>query len=273
MRLTHWYHAYCVGDWRPIIDEHLDALEASGLDKEIDRMNLGLVGAKGEREAAFAKCEARLQGRVVIMAQANIGWEQLTLNALAAVLPIVRTASDNIGPTSDEDAILYCHTKGIAMPKDGVGPNTGRNWFGDAWRRNMTAVTVGQWHECVTKLEKGYDLAGCFWIPGGFAGHRIPVLHFQGNFWWARTNYLKRLPACWMKTRHDAEAWVGSGNPKPRVFDALPGVYPAAPLSKENASALCPANPADRTRQVTVYDKTKSDGTWGNRADWDTSHR
>lgn len=103
--------------------------------------------------------------------------------------------------------VLYLHTKGASHP--------GNSCVAD-WRRSMTHFMVEKHEECRRKL-KEYDLVGCnYRVYGG-----IP--HWQGNFWWARSDYLSLLhnPRSLMynkdickdwKERHKCEAWVMSGN-------------------------------------------------------------
>jgi hypothetical protein len=98
-------------------------------------------------------------------------------------------------------AVLYLHTKGVSRPMPSV----------DDWRACMLHWMVFRWRECVLKLEAGFDAVGTTIID-------TPIRHFQGNFWWARTPYLRRLPSprdiqykptCHDQTeRHKCEFWV-----------------------------------------------------------------
>jgi hypothetical protein len=61
----------------------------------------------------------------------------------------------------------------------------------------------------------------------GINFHEAPARHFGGNFWWARADYIRRLPHPLSpdfaspqfadpsnRERIRYEMWVGSGNPK-----------------------------------------------------------
>jgi hypothetical protein len=100
---------------------------------------------------------------------------------------------------------LYVHTKGVSRP--------GNTCVAD-WRRSMTYFMVEKHEECCRKLEE-YDTVGCNYT----VYHSVP--HWQGNFWWARSEHLSRLKYArhikyntdindvW-DLRHKCEAWVMS---------------------------------------------------------------
>lgn len=96
---------------------------------------------------------------------------------------------------------LYLHTKGVTRPSDSVSD----------WRACMLYWLVERWRECVAKLTHGYDCVGINQVDS-------PVRHFQGNFWWAKTQFIRKLspvqqvryrPSCHDQTdRHKAEFWL-----------------------------------------------------------------
>jgi hypothetical protein len=103
---------------------------------------------------------------------------------------LIRTFSEN----QDCD-VLYLHTKGITNNSSNVKD----------WVTMMLYFLVEKKEECVEKL-KEYDTVGC--------NHRNIDIHFNyrphydGNFWWSKTSYLRTLPYLSMISRHDAEWWV-----------------------------------------------------------------
>lgn len=98
--------------------------------------------------------------------------------------------------------VLYLHSKGVTQNLASV----------DDWRECMLYWLVERWQECVAKLDK-FDCVGINHMSG-------PVRHFQGNFWWAKTTFLRKLgriedvrykPTKPNQTeRHKAEFWIGS---------------------------------------------------------------
>jgi hypothetical protein len=94
----------------------------------------------------------------------------------------------------------------------------------------MEKAVITNWPVCVKDLERGYDAVGVNLV------HPIkrPVLpgrFFAGNYWWARANYMLKLPklpdTCAWANRCLAEWWVGSGPGEPRFMDyERPELYP-----------------------------------------------
>lgn len=103
----------------------------------------------------------------------------------------------------EDCAVLYLHTKAVT-------------WYepekGNDWRKLMEYFCVERWRDCVAKLEE-YDCVGVNWMT-------VPRPHFAGNFWWARSDYLRTLgmPSYSHDSRHEYEMWIGSGNPKAYSF-------------------------------------------------------
>ena len=111
-----------------------------------------------------------------------------------------------------------------------------KNTVNALWRRNMLDANVTQWRTMVEKIKQGFDTAGIYWdVDRG-----NDLWYYGGNFWWARSDYIKKLvklkhptdnnykPQIWQDTpepgtnlfsqdknlhRYDAEVWIGTGNP------------------------------------------------------------
>ena len=117
-------------------------------------------------------------------------------------------------------AVLYCHSKGARSADDP---------YRHARREELTRHLVSGWRYCVSLLSC-CDAAGCSWMWAGASRTRraagasvtmvIEADHFSGNFWWARSDYLARLPEP-SGDRFDAEIWIGLG--RPRAADLAPG--------------------------------------------------
>ena len=186
--VTHLYHVFAGGDWRRPLSEHFMALEASGLIGLLDYVGVGIVGPS----AAIGEVEAVLPVGVEVVTRAETGFEQATLDCI---------------PRIPDGPLFYAHTKG-------AGNVSGRQ---DAWRRTMTWFNVME-HRSMLGALRSHDTAGIWWIPE--SAHPRP--HYQGNFWWANSEYVKRLrfpvPAF---SRWEAELWLGTGNPA--AWDAYPG--------------------------------------------------
>lgn len=93
--------------------------------------------------------------------------------------------------------ILYIHTKGCYSNKKMI-----MNILN--WDEMMTFITIDNWKKCINKL-KNYNCIGANFIYVSY----IPK-HFSGNFWWAKTDYLKKLDNIKLyKSRYEYEFWIG----------------------------------------------------------------
>ncbi len=124
----------------------------------------------------------------------------------------------------NDSMILYLHTKGVSR----TGPSI------DDWRACMLYWMVERWNECVDKLIKGYDAVG-------YTRCERPLPHFQGNFWWAKSSYIRTLgdprdiefiPSVSNQgERHKAEFWILS---KPGRFYEPYNHRPVRPYADRN---------------------------------------
>jgi hypothetical protein len=97
MNVAHFYHLFAGGDWREIVNDHLDALEASGFEHP---MYVGLIGTPEKcADALDTVCRRR---HVDVAAQSSRGAEEVTLAALHQYAK------------THEGLVLYAHTKGAS---------------------------------------------------------------------------------------------------------------------------------------------------------------
>jgi hypothetical protein len=202
--VRHFYHVYAGGAWAEPVRSHIAALGRADFRGDI---TVGLVGPEEDRNRCRELINFRMRSGSLPVPDAWIeadeGFEQVTLTALR----------DYVHAHREPAAILYAHTKGAHDNSD----------WNAAWRRCMTRQVVGNWEDCVRQLGT-YEAIGCHWLTKALY-HQQPYLvttpMFGGNFWWAKSAYLRKLPPLGNEYRHQAEEWVGLGNP--RVLDLLPG--------------------------------------------------
>lgn len=93
----------------------------------------------------------------------------------------------------------YTHTKGLRWfntPKE----NNVVDWINLLIYWNIT-----KWEEAISNL-KTHDVYGCNFTE-------TPAPHFSGNFWWATSEYVRKLPAFIASGYNDPEFWLFLGNP------------------------------------------------------------
>jgi hypothetical protein len=188
MKNAIYFHIATIGEYQKIFDEiYTQFVESNFLDN-VEIINLCIVG-QGD-------LNIQLSDKIRIYQDSDVNsGEFFTLDK-------IKSFSD----CSEENyKILYIHTKGVTTPNN--------ECIAD-WRKYMTYFNVWQYEKCLQLLEHcdscGVDLVD------------EPALHYSGNFWWANSSYIKKLPTIneikFPKTppilsiRHNGEFWIGMGN-------------------------------------------------------------
>ena len=128
-------------------------------------------------------------------------FENPTINAL-----------NDFSKVHPDSYILYLHTKGVRYSKEDIKEND--------WINLMLYFLVEEYNVCMSTLDNGYDTVGCNYSieldQRVFDGYPAPPPHYSGNFWWANTNYLKKLPNLSLDPplRNAPEFWLFQNNPK-----------------------------------------------------------
>lgn len=107
--------------------------------------------------------------------------------------------------------ILYIHTKGVSYQK-------GHEFVPGilSWIKYMMYCLVEKHTECLQLLDI-YDVVGT-----NFRDQTIEQInppHYSGNYWWASSNYLSKLPVDYMNDKYHAEFWLMQQ--KPLFFNCI----------------------------------------------------
>ena len=188
------YHIATMNNWREITQEQLTRLQNSGLAKACNHLTVTVVGSEIKAvHALFQKTPFRQKVQIIHVGNDLHQYE----------FPAIEMVSE-ISHKHPNANILYMHTKGVTHH----GTVTEKNVR--LWRRYLEYFVIDQWRACVEALESA-DLCGVDWIDGA-KWLAQPELHFSGNFWWARADYLHTCHGT--ATRHgrwDCEYFIGSG--------------------------------------------------------------
>lgn len=204
-----FYHCLLSSPHRPIdmdyalnlIANQMAAIKESGLENAAQDMTIGVNGSASDALAVACLAPSKA---TVIHHGAGTTTEIPTMNILREY------ARQHPGW-----AIMYHHSKGVSTPNQA-----------DGWRRRMESVVVWGWGHCLKALDEGAEACGAHWLTPEKNPGAIASPFFGGTFWWARADYINRLPplpeAKW-ENRYEAESWIGKGQPRPRVVDFYPG--------------------------------------------------
>ena len=211
-----YYHIWSPPDsdiWKLFIDEQIKRIYKSGITKYAD-VKCGINGKSSSRVYKFVKNHSWIN--VVEVSDSDEQYEGFTLKHLYC---------DSLSDTYER--VGYIHTKGISFLSGHRDHDPTRPGIRDSsqdktiiainsWRHFLEWGCIDMWKENVDKLDQ-HHTSGVNYSP-------VPWPHYSGNFWWARSDYVKNLEhpiermnkkSGWADQRLSFESWIGIGNPKP----------------------------------------------------------
>jgi len=211
-----YYHIWSPPDsdiWKLFIDEQIKRIYKSGITKYAD-VKCGINGKSSSRVYEFVKNHSWIN--VVEVSDSDEQYEGFTLKHLYC---------DSLSDTYEK--VGYIHTKGISFLSGHRDHDPTRPGIRDSsqdktiiainsWRHFLEWGCIDMWKENVDKLDQ-HHTSGVNYSP-------VPWPHYSGNFWWARSDYVKNLEhpiermnkkSGWADQRLSFESWIGIGNPKP----------------------------------------------------------
>ena len=186
-KIIGFIHVYAVNNYKQIVENQVREIFDSGLYEAVEKIWYVVIGDN----------EFRIPGdKYHLLAQSlNLDLsENFTLNMLRMEVLLSKT----------DFKLFYIHTKGVTKPKSKQL---------EFWRLFMEYFNISCWVYCLEALDQA-DIAGV--NRRVYAKKRV---HFSGNFWWANSKYIRRLPQLSKEgygrevNRWDGEFWIGDGNP------------------------------------------------------------
>jgi len=165
-----FFHVYLKSGYSRILIDKFKKFKNSGLYASTNKIYLTLFGDV-ETSSEFLNDLKDMYPKIEfsVITNASFNNEPDTLNLM------IKKANEYETNTP----MLYLHTKGLSH----THPDNKRNV--EAWVRYLDLYVIKEWERCVKALENN-DAAGGFYVE--------EPKHFQGNFWWANSDYLKNLP-------------------------------------------------------------------------------
>lgn len=190
-------HIAVVNNYQEIFEELFGEIIHSGLLEESKDVKICVVGS----------------GDVMIPESNNI---EVFFDPIASTNPhqsfnygefyTLTKLKEYVNQVEENTKIFYCHLRGVTSPTNECIPT---------WRKYLIKHNITDYKKCLETLED-CDACGVDLITKD----RWPFSdHFSGNFWWANSDHLKKLPeiseidnpsALQKATlRHNAEFWIG----------------------------------------------------------------
>lgn len=204
-----FYHIFANNNWREIFDEQISALKKSGLYDVIDELYVSVI-CQNENELKYISTHIGNKGKIIYSGSDPKAYE------FPALLELKKVADEK------KCFVMYFHTKGSSNSDETV------KWYypritslsklrvcSRLWRKFMEHFVLTQWETAIAVLYD-YDTYGCYLRT------QKPYTFYAGNFWWARSEYIKTLKSFTPKEleyRYTAETWLLSGNGN--IYDAF----------------------------------------------------
>jgi len=198
-KIIGFWHIGALGDWARIAGEQYAKLRASGLYDASQKIVVGFIGG---------------QDRLSELTFPMVGDPKFDLFTTADVedyeFPTLARLWREAQQTAEPFLCYYLHTKGASLAE------TPRQRTTEAWRRYMEHFTVENWQDCAAMLSM-YDTCG--------VELQSEESHYSGNFWWATSDYLRKLPDgddYWRQNKDNriaAEFYLCQAHPKAFCFN------------------------------------------------------
>lgn len=191
------YHVYLVGDWVKQVSEQMDRIINSKLYDNATQIWVTVNKSnvpKTEIEKFFEKYK-----KVSLEIYEHNSYEY----------PGIKKVRE-IGINNDAK-ILYFHTKGISnnwktyQSKELSDEKIENVYY---WRQCMEYFLIDKWEECVKLLDE-FDNVGVS-CNGGW---------FWGNFWWSKSEQIKKTSEVGIWGRWDYEAWLNKSTPNAKNYE------------------------------------------------------
>lgn len=191
-----FWHICQLNNWKEVVEDQYQALLDSGLMDKIDKIFVTFLGDNIRDIRWLLKKDKRIHLKNYSNYLGN--FERLCLN--------------DIGEWSKKNdaLVFYWHAKGVSKiaHKENV-------W---AWRKMLEHFLVYHHEACIQLLNEYDTIGGNLCDVGNNMHDGSPLLiknedhkmHYSGNFWWSKTEYLRDLPPIPEKIPLDIEVnyWI-----------------------------------------------------------------
>ena len=180
-------HCALLERWDIILKNFIDKIIISGLYENVEIIYINCIGNKNN----FKTLEYLNKEKIKILLN---GIELNTFEISTQELLY------DFSKKNHNYNILYLHTKGVGKEV---------NECIEDWVNYMSYFLINKWKTCINQLQLNNTI--------GVDLRSEPTLHYSGNFWWARADYISTLPSPTEfkkypnplnSERHNQEFWI-----------------------------------------------------------------
>jgi hypothetical protein len=208
-----FYHIFLINNWYDIVTEQIDSLINSKL-LEVSTLNVGVLYEKkneSEKELLMS-----ILSKVPTLNLMFID-ENVSFGESKTLIKLKEFSTTDTNNTN----ILYLHTKGVTQY------NSVREKPVKEWRLMMEHFLITNWEKCIDTLNE-FDCCGINYQnhSGNVKGETKLIQIFNGNFFWTKSNYVKKLDeSILFEHRYSSENWILSSEHKAYTFFNVPPIF------------------------------------------------
>jgi hypothetical protein len=198
-----FYHAFLWGEWKLLVQSQMLRLHTSGI---LDKMSMMTIGVSAFEDSDFHWIRD-LWKKFSNVEVVRTPHDMMPREERATLL-LLKEWCDS---SKQDVPVLYFHTKGLTR--------TGYNV--ELWRMYMEHYNIDKWKHAVSAMNNGWDTYGVNLRDDTEELFGKKYLHYSGNFWWARSFYIKELSSDMLtgSNRWEGEFWIGSNGTKEKMFN------------------------------------------------------
>jgi hypothetical protein len=200
-----FYFVALMGEWEPIVNDQISKLFSSELYGKTNKLYVRIF-YNNSKDLDILISKLSKYDKVSIDYTNKNEYEFGILNKMQEL------------SKNDDFYCYYLHSKGVSKTN-----NRGLIEPIKSWRIYMEYFLIEKYNLCLNELNSGWDAVGVkirltpnkFWWENSNLGYR--PRHFSGNFWWSKSDFIKKLPDIKVLSlcdRHEAEFWIGYSNGK-----------------------------------------------------------
>lgn len=182
MKTYIYIHVCCINNWKTVFNKLMTSIKDSGLYDKIDEIRCNVLTTSISNDFAEIFSDPKITYKT-------------SPDITAYEVPTINLIHEDA--KSEDFNVLYIHTKGIRHYNQPDEANV------TDWVDYLIYFNIYQYSTCLEKLDI-YDAVGVNL-------HHAPVTHYSGNFWWSKSEYIRKLDKCKNESYNDPEFWLTKG--------------------------------------------------------------
>jgi hypothetical protein len=180
MNIYIYFHICCINNWKDVFNNLFNKIKDSGLYDIIKEIRCGILGNHEFYDPLFTDPKINIFGMSDNLNQ----YELFTLNKLYE------------DSKKEKFKVLYIHTKGVRHNNQNINVND--------WIEYLSYFNIEKYKRCIELLDE-YDTVGVNLTKEN-------PIHYSGNFWWSKSEYINKLEVCKFTCYNSPEFWLTERN-------------------------------------------------------------